>query len=131
MHEDTEVILKLPSPNKQSEDEVLWHFDKRREHLVKSGYQLALKIKLPNATNSSENNSKQWNALWSLDLPGKIKIFMWRVIKTLLPSYENLWKRKILQEPTCQRCRRSVETKSHALLDCKGEQKRSGFKLLS
>lgn len=99
MHEDTEVILKLQSPNKESKDEVLWHFDKRREHLVKSEYQLALKIKLPNATNNSENNSKQWNALWSLDLSGKIKIFMWRVTKTLLPSDENLWKRKILQEP--------------------------------
>lgn len=72
---------------------------------MKSGYQLALKIKPPNATSCSENNSKQWNALWSLDLPEKIKIFMWRVTKTLLPSDENLWKRNILQEPTYQRCR--------------------------
>lgn len=59
MHEDTAVILKVPLPKEQSEAEMLWHFDKRGEYSVKSGCQLALKIKFLDATNSSEINSNQ------------------------------------------------------------------------
>lgn len=121
--EDVAEILKIPLPNQQSEDEVLWHFDKRGEYSVKSGYQLALRIKFPNEASCSINSSKQWNALWTLEIPEKIKIFMWMAAKNLLPSAENLWKRKIVQEPICQRCKRSVESICHALLECKAAKK--------
>lgn len=123
MHEDTAVILKIPLPNGQAGNEILWHFDKRGEFSVKSGYQLALKLKFPEASSNSTSSSNQWKILWALDLPEKIKIFMWRALKDLLPSAENLWKRKVLQEPICQRCRREVETISHALLTCKAAKK--------
>lgn len=32
---------------------------------------------------------------------------------------ENLWKRKVVQEPICQICKKELENISHALLDCK------------
>lgn len=117
--DDIETILKIPLPKEQSENKVMWHFDKREEYSVKSGYQLALKMKFPNEASTSDSSSKQWKVLWSLDLPEKIKIFMWRAAKNLLPFAENLWKRRILQDPICQRCKRNVETVSHALLACK------------
>lgn len=41
----------------------------------------------------------------------------------MLPSAQNLWKRKVLLEPICQRCNSSVETIYHALLDCKTAKK--------
>ena len=103
--------------------EVLWHYDKNGDYSVKSGYQLALRMKFPEATSSSENISQYWSALWSLELPEKIKIFMWRASNNLLPSAENLWKRKVLQEPTCQRCRRNIESVSHSLLEYKVAKK--------
>lgn len=48
---------------------------------------------------------------------------MWRAIRNLLPSAENMWKRKVLQEPSCQRCKRNVESIYHALVDCKAAKK--------
>lgn len=91
--EDVEIILKIPLPKEQSADEVMWHFDKKGEYSVKSGYQLALKIKFSNDTSSSDSSSKHWKVLWSLDLPEKIKISLWRAAKNLLLSAENIWKR--------------------------------------
>lgn len=58
-----------------------------------------------------------------MELPEKLKIFMWKASNNLLPTTENLWKRKVLQEPLCQRCKLSVETISHALLECKAASK--------
>lgn len=48
---------------------------------------------------------------------------MWRAAQNLLPTAENLWKRKIVQQPWCQRCGKQGENVSHALLNCKASQK--------
>ena len=40
-----------------------------------------------------------------------------------MPTAENLWKRKSLQEPVCQRCKLQVETVSHVLIECKAARK--------
>ena len=90
---------------------------------MKSGYQIALNLKFPNAPTNSENGSRHWKFLWMLDLPEKIKIFMWRVIKNILPTAKHLWKRKSLQDPICQRCKKDVETIKHVLVECKAARK--------
>lgn len=76
MHEDTEAILKIPLLRIQKENELLWHYDKQVEYSVKSGFQIALKIKVPNVSSSSKSSSKRWNILWSLELLEKTKIFI-------------------------------------------------------
>lgn len=101
IQEDLDVILNIPLPREKAKDQVMWHYDKRGEYFVKSGYQLALKLRYPEASSSSGNNPRHWNTLWSLEIPEKIKIFMWRASKNLLPSAENLWKMKVLLEPIC------------------------------
>ncbi|KAH9688162.1 reverse transcriptase domain-containing protein [Citrus sinensis] len=120
---DTAEIIKIPLLAEKAEDEVLWHYDKRGNYSVKNGYQLALRSKFPDSTSCTEASHKYWSALWTLELPEKLKIFMWRASNNLLPSAENLWKRKVVEEPTCKRCKLSVETISHALLECKAARK--------
>lgn len=123
IQEDLEVILNTSLLREKAKDEVMWHYDKRGEYSVKGGYQLALKLKYPEASSSSGNNPRHRNTLWSLEIPEKVKIFMWRAIKNLLPSAKNLWKRKVLQESICQRCNRNVESINHTLLDSKATKK--------
>ncbi|KAL9450376.1 hypothetical protein AB3S75_012168 [Citrus x aurantiifolia] len=50
---------------------------------------------------------------------------MWRAAKNLLPlpSTENLWKRKVAQEPCCQICKNGGEIIFHALVTCKAARK--------
>ena len=58
MKEDIEAILKILLPSGKEEDEVLWHFDKKWEYSVKSGYQLALNLNFPNEPESSDSSSR-------------------------------------------------------------------------
>lgn len=60
------------------------------EYLIKNVYQLALKLKFDDASNNAKENSRHWRAIWSFELPEKIKIFMWRASNNLLPAVENL-----------------------------------------
>ncbi|XP_024039324.1 uncharacterized protein LOC127898872 [Citrus sinensis] len=116
MQEDTEAIIKIPLPRSQKVDEMLWHYDKHGEYSVRSGYQIALKLKAPDEPGSSGSNSKRWKVVWFVELPEKMKIFMWRAARNLLPTAENLWKRKCLKDPICQGCNREVET-NHDILE--------------
>lgn len=56
-------------------------------------------------------------------IPKKLSIFIWRAAKNLLPSAENLWKRKVTQEPICQICRNEKENIFHALVTHKRAMK--------
>ena len=123
MDADTAEILKISLPAEQAEDEVLWHYDKRGNYSVNSGYQLVLRMKFSYSTSCPEASNQYWSALWSLELPEKLKIFMWRASNNLLPLAENLWKMKVVEKPTCKQCKISVETISHALLECKAVRK--------
>ncbi|KAH9758687.1 hypothetical protein KPL71_016758 [Citrus sinensis] len=104
-------------------DEVMWHYDRKGQYSVKSGYQIALNLKFLVRPTSSAAAQNQWNTIWLLTLPEKIRIFTWRAAKNLLPSAENLWKRKVIQEPVCHFCNNKLETVFHALMGCKVVQK--------
>ncbi|KAH9724450.1 reverse transcriptase domain-containing protein [Citrus sinensis] len=117
--EDAAAIMRIPLLRSPKMDEVCWHFDKKGMYTVKSGYQIALRLKYPDIPSTSEDCSCYWKAIWRLELPEKIKIFLWRAAQNMLPTVENLWKKKVTASPLCQICRRSVETISHALIECK------------
>ncbi|KAH9648889.1 putative reverse transcriptase/RNA-dependent DNA polymerase [Citrus sinensis] len=99
---DADLITKIPLPRRPREDELIWHYGKNGQFSVKSGYQTTLQIKFPAMPSSSVASKNECNIIWSLALPQKIRIFAWRAAKNLLPSAENLWKKKIIPEPTCQ-----------------------------
>ena len=123
VQEDADIIQRIPLLRSSARDELCWHYDKLGRYSVKSGHQIALKEKFQNVPSSSNPKPSQWNAIWKLDLPEKLKIFIWRAAKNLLPTAENLWKRKVIPNPTCQRCNLGVETGFHALIECKAARK--------
>ncbi|KAL5732416.1 hypothetical protein ACOSQ2_032108 [Xanthoceras sorbifolium] len=59
-----------------------------------------------------------WLALWNLNIPPKIKIFIWRVCHNAIPSLCNLYSRKIVVDPCCSRCGDAPESSAHALFWC-------------
>ncbi|KAK9214864.1 hypothetical protein WN944_006864 [Citrus x changshan-huyou] len=117
--DDAYLIVQIPLPRRQSEDILLWHYDKRGQHLVKSGYQVALSQKHHGIPSCSNPNPSQWNVIWKLKIPEKVKIFLWRAAKNILPTAENLWKKRVMQEAICPVCRSGWENTVHALVDCK------------
>ena len=80
-------------------------------------------MNFPEKPSCSSENDKSWHAIWYLQLPEKVKIFMWRAANNLLATAGNLWKRTVVQLPWCQRCKLTKETVFHTLYDCKASKK--------
>ncbi|KAH9656896.1 putative reverse transcriptase/RNA-dependent DNA polymerase [Citrus sinensis] len=99
LREDAEIILRIPIPSTPMADQILWHYDKKGIYTVKSGYQVALRINFPDTPSCSEQPANQWSIIWSMSLPEKIKIFIWRAAKNILPTAENLWRKRIVPQP--------------------------------
>ena len=61
-----------------------------------------------------------WKQVWSLNVPSKIRHFIWRACTDSLPTKMNLIKRVSIPNALCERCGSEVEDSAHALWGCIG-----------
>ncbi|KAH9784317.1 putative reverse transcriptase/RNA-dependent DNA polymerase [Citrus sinensis] len=121
--EITERILKIPLPKTPQEDVMIWSYHKHGAYSVKSGYQLAVKLKYPDTPGCSDATKSKWKVIWANVIPKKIKIFMWRAAHNLLPTIDNLWKKKVVMYSVCRICHSNREDVFHALVGCRAARK--------
>ncbi|KAK7850299.1 hypothetical protein CFP56_001159 [Quercus suber] len=48
-----------------------------------------------------------------MNVPKKVKHFVWKVCKNILATKENLWRRNITKDNTCEVCKKQVESIGH------------------
>lgn len=106
-----DLILKIPLSTRR--DRVVWYWlaDPRGVFSVRSCY----KMMTYDANNSS---SSFWRRLWKLNVPGKVKNFLWRIVKNVLPTTNNLLSRRVQVLPTCSVYNAYNQSIIHALVEC-------------
>ena len=66
----------------------MWRLDKRGQYSVKSGYRHLMTAHHVQRSRLLPSGL-DWNVLWKLDIPPKIKHFLWRACLDLLPTMHN------------------------------------------
>lgn len=82
-----------------------------------------MKLKFPDKPSISDTSQSHWGVIWAVEILEKVKVFMCKAARNLLPTAENLEKRKVLPNPFCHRCGLKSEDAFHALMECKAAQK--------
>lgn len=59
-----------------------------------------------------------WKTIWALALPGKVKHFIWKTLKGVLPCFGTLANRHIPLSAQCPHCRIGMEDIQHCLFVC-------------
>lgn len=81
---DANSILQIPITSGR-DDCVAWHYNRNGMFSVRSAYHAQWKRKfgarMATIQDSGTSNRRMWKNLWKLDLPGKIKIFAWRLLR--------------------------------------------------
>jgi hypothetical protein len=118
--EEAEAILNIPLSPNLPQDRVIWIGSKSGLFSVKSAYYIgrSLKEEARGQCSYAGNQPDIWKDLWSLKVPGKVKMFAWRACQNLLPTRENLYIRKVIQDPSCPCCGLAVENVIHCLWSC-------------
>lgn len=114
--EDSEAIANICLSPIKRDDLLVWYYDSKGEYTVRSGYHIATKIDSADypSGSSSDRNKNFWRMLWSLDLPKKIKIFLWRSSHRAIPTHQALFRRNITKDHICPICRSHEDTIQHA-----------------
>lgn len=79
---------------------------------MRSAYKIAVEISSRSdswVVSDDSNSRKFWKYLWRVNVPHKVCHFTWRDCKNILPTKDNLVKRKVLTESCCDECQANVE----------------------
>ena len=112
-----EDILRIRVDTLNTRDKLTWKENKPRECTVKTVYQVALRLNHPHSGehSSASQDQRLWKRLWSLNVPSKVKTFMWRACYNVLPTKSNLARQKVQIDPKCSFCGQQDETTQHIL----------------
>ncbi|KAK2654924.1 hypothetical protein Ddye_007976 [Dipteronia dyeriana] len=94
---DAYAILSIPSSATRVEDTLCWHYTTDDNYSVKSGYKLGNESEYLNRASSSGSGLLEswWKTLWHLEIPTKVKVFIWRACRHWIPTRQCLAARHI------------------------------------
>ena len=99
-HKTRMEILQMPLSR------LVWKENRSQSFFVKTAYQVALRMGQQQRVEHSGliAERKIWRKLWTLNVPPKVRIFVWRACSNVLPTWDNLYRRKINIDPRCEFC---------------------------
>lgn len=119
---DAEAILRIPLSRRYVADFLFWLFNRDDVYSVKSGYRVACKIirevSMPGESSKAGAGESVWGKLWQLHIPNKIKVFGWRACHGILPTHDNLARKHVFEDSTCELCKRTGKSVLRALWEC-------------
>jgi hypothetical protein len=114
-------ILKFSVGKAGSGDYIAWNYTKNGVFSVKSAYHLKNELGMNQAGRAgpsiSTDDHRGWLNLWAADVPGKVKIHVWRLIKNGLAVGDELHRRNIKHWVRCAACYRD-ESMLHRFWKC-------------
>lgn len=122
---DTTAILSIPLCTRRVDDFWAWNFERNGTFMVRSAYRMLVDTKRwrenwleGNAgTLDFEAEAKAWTSLWSVQVPGKIRNFLWRLAKHSIPTKDVRHTRSMADGDSCQLCGMH-DLWRHSLLEC-------------
>ena len=105
---------------------MIWTGTKKGNFTVRSAYQLLrsqLAQQEPSTSSATSLNTKLWNGIWSARVQPKVKMFIWRACKNILPTQTNLFDKGVTQTFSCLWCEDEAETTDHVLWNCEFAQR--------
>nr|POE93161.1 hypothetical protein CFP56_40314 [Quercus suber] len=110
-------ILRTPLTNLQTNDVLIWKENKSNVFSVKSMYLVALCLLHPSTEDHSTavTNERLWKALWSLNTPPIMRLFLWRVCSNILPTRANLHMKRVWLNSSHAMCNHQSERVKHIL----------------
>lgn len=88
---EAEFILKIPLSLRPRADRIVWHYDRKGLFTVKSGYKVARDLYNRGTHASSSSGSCRiacslWHLVWHARIPPKVRAFIWRSLRGILPT---------------------------------------------
>ena len=107
-----QLILATPIPSNTTPDSVYWRLSENGEFPIKTTTWAAHELDIKNSP------SWEYNWIWHLDIMPKLKIFLWQLCHTSLPTRGTLLNRGLQIDLICPLCNVEIEDVDHLFRRC-------------
>ncbi|XP_058725683.1 uncharacterized protein LOC131596977 [Vicia villosa] len=112
-------ICSIPLSWSSLDDTIIWHAEKDGTYSVKSAYHiLRAKRDARDPGPSSRSQSRIWKQIWNAPIHTRVRNFLWRLVKDILPIRVNLVKKGVKTALDCPLCQENEETVDHLFFHC-------------
>ncbi|GAU38127.1 hypothetical protein TSUD_318140 [Trifolium subterraneum] len=108
-------ILQTPLYDSVSQDKIIWRFEKNGKYWVKSAYRYCIEDTLDISHLQVQGN---WNLIWQIQAPPKIKNFIWRLCRNCIPTRTRLLQKGVNCPCNCVLCDDETEDSLHVFMFC-------------
>ncbi|KAA3478841.1 Ribonuclease H-like superfamily protein [Gossypium australe] len=112
-----ELILCIPLSMEPHEDFLAWSGESTGVFSVKSSYKLLQRLD-PTAYALHNIYGDFYRKLWKIEIPSKMKIFIWKLSWNYIASKVNMFNRRLVNNRLCPRCGGDDETLNHIFCEC-------------
>ncbi len=127
MPNEARAIKQIPLSHRRPLDSRVWIGTRRGNFTVKSAYWLLVYQQQHQQVHTSSSSNGVinvfWNRVWAAKVPPKVKLFIWRACRNILPTLTKLFERKASSSFSCSWCSEALETNDHVLWQCDFAQK--------
>lgn len=113
--EDTRIILNTRILQVCTKDRIAWIHSSDGQYTVSSGYQRWCQNQ---SVNVEVQQSRGWSKIWQLEIPHRIKVFLWRFCLNTVPIRNLLRGRGVPVTIGCSMCVGEVEHLRHLFFEC-------------
>lgn len=120
---EAQQIVNIPLSLRLPEDKLIWHWERDGEYSVRSAYHVIFEEKIRDAAESSNARGKKiWKEIWRAEVPNRIRNFLWRLVRSILPTKVNLRRKGVALDTTCPICNMGEEDSDHLFMYCQAIQ---------
>ncbi|XP_062021093.1 uncharacterized protein LOC133737577 [Rosa rugosa] len=122
--EEVGIIASIPLSVREPNDKWMWHFSKNGVYSVRSGYHVFsctenISHRASSSGGSGSETEKYWKSLWKARLPPKVRTFVWRLHRGIVPTRAALAKKYVPVDTRCAFCDSFMEDDLHLFKNCK------------
>ncbi|CAL1382865.1 unnamed protein product [Linum trigynum] len=111
------AIKQIPLRGNEEVDTLVWHNSKSGNYTVREGFKSWLADFLRQEVVETQGEAEVWRQIWKLNIPPKIRHFLWRFMREILPTGVQVHKRYPRRSDRCPFCG-LVETQTQTFCEC-------------
>lgn len=113
--QQVDAILATPLLSSVEVDACIWSPHPSGNYSVRSAYHMAMNQMTDTSHLRVEGD---WTYLWKLNIPPRVKVFLWRASRNCLPTRTKLQCRGVQCPNLCVTCNNDLETTWHTFIMC-------------
>lgn len=114
-HDLAADILNTPLYDQVPVDNMVWKAERNGIYSVRNAYRLCVEELVDT---SHLRRPGYWSGIWRLKVPPKVRNFVWRVCRGVLPTRVRLQDKGVQCPTNCVSCADGHEDLSHVFFDC-------------